>query len=157
MKDSIKGGFSFGATSGVITTLGLMVGLHSGTHSKLVVLGGVLIIGIADAFSDALGMHMSEESKEESIKGIWEATFSTFLAKFFIATTFVFPVILFPLGTAIIVSIIWGLLLLGLLSYVLAKAQELNPLAVIGEHLVIALLVVILTHYVGDLIKTLFS
>jgi len=157
MKDSIKGGLNFGATSGVITTLGLMVGLHSGTHSKLAVVGGVLIIAIADAFSDALGMHLSEESKEESIKNIWEATFSTFFAKFFIAITFVFPVLLFPLGTAIIVSIIWGLLLLGILSYVLARAQELNPLAVIGEHLIIALLVVILTHYVGDLIKAAFS
>ena len=32
MKESLKTGISFGLTSGVITTLGLMVGLHSGTH-----------------------------------------------------------------------------------------------------------------------------
>ncbi|HID20408.1 MAG TPA: hypothetical protein EYP28_05685, partial [Methanophagales archaeon] len=62
MKHSLKIGFSFGLTSAIITTLGLMVGLHSGTHSKLVVIGGVLTIAIADAFSDALGIHISEES-----------------------------------------------------------------------------------------------
>ena len=54
MKDSLRTGISFGLTSAVITTLGLMVGLHSGTGSKLVVLGGILTIAIADAFSDAL-------------------------------------------------------------------------------------------------------
>ena len=47
MKRSVKAGFSFGLTSGVITTLGLMVGLHSSTHSKLVVIGGILTIAIA--------------------------------------------------------------------------------------------------------------
>jgi len=39
MKHSLKTGFSFGLTSGIITTLGLMVGLHSGTHSRLAVMG----------------------------------------------------------------------------------------------------------------------
>jgi hypothetical protein len=55
MRTALKIGFSFGLTSGVITTLGLMVGLHAGTHSKSVVLGGLLTIAVADAMSDALG------------------------------------------------------------------------------------------------------
>ncbi|MBH0196170.1 MAG: hypothetical protein HP494_11385, partial [Nitrospira sp.] len=62
MKASWKTGLSFGLTSGVITTLGLMVGLHSGTHSRAIVIGGILTIAIADAMSDALGIHVSEES-----------------------------------------------------------------------------------------------
>jgi vacuolar iron transporter family protein len=61
MKDSLRTGISFGVISGVITTLGLMVGLHSGTGSKLVVLGGIFTIAIADAFSDALGIHVSSD------------------------------------------------------------------------------------------------
>lgn len=40
-------GVHFGLTSGVITTLGLMVGLHSGTHSLRAVAGGILTIAIA--------------------------------------------------------------------------------------------------------------
>ena len=63
MKHSVKTGFTFGLTSGIITTLGLMVGLHSGTHSPRAVIGGILTIAIADAFSDALGIHLSEESR----------------------------------------------------------------------------------------------
>jgi hypothetical protein len=109
MKDSLRTGISFGLTSAVITTLGLMVGLHSGTHSKIVVLAGILTIAIADAFSDALGIHVSEEAENKhTIKQIWAATISTFLAKFLFAMTFVVPVILFTLSTAIVISLIWG-------------------------------------------------
>ena len=32
-------------------------------HEKLVVIGGILTIAIADSFSDALGIHVSEESE----------------------------------------------------------------------------------------------
>ena len=82
MKNSIFKGFCFGLTSGIITTLGMMVGLGSGTGSKLVVLGGVLSIAIADSFSDALGIHISEESdKNKTEKDVWIATFATFFSK----------------------------------------------------------------------------
>lgn len=73
LKGSLKTGLSFGLTSGIITTLGLMVGLHSGTHSKLVVAGGIVTIAVADAFSDALGMHVSQESENQhSSREIWK-------------------------------------------------------------------------------------
>ena len=52
MKHSLKTGLSFGLTSEIITTLGLMVGLNSSTHSDLVVIGGILTIAIADGFLD---------------------------------------------------------------------------------------------------------
>ncbi len=150
MKHSIKTGFSFGLTSAILTTLGLMVGLHSGTHSKPVVIGGILTIAIADAFSDALGIHISEESENaHATKEIWEATLSTFLFKFVFALTFVIPVLLLQLSTAIIVSIIWGLLLLGAFSFYIAKEQKTKTWKVIAEHLFIALVVIIATHYVG--------
>ncbi len=151
MKHSIKIGFSFGLTSGIITTLGLMVGLHSSTHSKLVVIGGILTIAIADAFSDALGIHVSEESENiHTVREIWEATISTFGAKFLFAITFVIPVLLLSLEIAIIVSILGGLNLLGIFSYYIAKEQKVKPWKVILEHLLIALVVIIITHYVGD-------
>jgi VIT1/CCC1 family predicted Fe2+/Mn2+ transporter len=155
-KHSIKTGLSFGLTSAIITTLGLMVGLHSGTRSKLVVIGGILIIAIADAFSDALGIHMSEESENKhSTKEIWESTIATFIAKFIFASTFIIPLLLFPLNTAIIVSIFYGLILLSLFSLYMAKEQGEKSWKVIGEHLVIAVIVIILTHYIGEWIGAL--
>ena len=157
MKHSLKVGFSFGVTSGIITTLGLMIGLHSGTHSKVVIIGGVLTIAIADAFSDALGIHISEEfENKHTIKQIWTATIATFLSKFIFALTFIIPLLLFELPTAIMISIIWGLSVLCLLSYRIATEQKVSPWKVIAEHLVIVLVVIILTHYLGDWIASRF-
>jgi vacuolar iron transporter family protein len=154
MKDSWKTGISFGLTSGVITTLGLMVGLHSGTHSRAIVIGGILTIAIADAMSDALGIHVSEESKNSvPTSQIWEATLATFAAKFVVSATFIIPVIFAPLDQAIVISVAWGLLLLTVLSVFVARAQGIAPWKVIGEHLFIALCVVAMTHVVGDWVK----
>lgn len=158
MRHSIKTGLSFGITSATITTLGLMVGLHSGTHSKLAVLGGILTIAIADAFSDAMGIHMSEESENKhTAKEIWESTFATFFFKFIFALTFAVPVLLFKLSTAVIVSIIWGLFILAIVSYRMAKTQKAKRWKVIAEHLIIAIAVIVITHYVGRWISSLFG
>jgi len=158
MKHSIKTGLSFGSASGIITTLGLMVGLHSGTHSKIAVLGGILTIAIADAFSDALGIHISEESENKhTTKEIWESSISTFFSKFIFALTFIIPVLLFELSTAILVSVIWGLSILGIISFSITREQKTKSWKVVAEHLIIALVVIVITHYVGDWISSTFG
>ncbi len=156
MKESLRVGISFGLPSAVITTLGLMVGLHSGTGSKLIVLGGIFTIAIADAFSDALGIHVSEEAENvHTTKQIWASTIVTFMTKFIFALTFVVPVLLLPLITAIVVSLVWGLSILTILSYCIAKTQGEKPWKTVGEHLLIAIVVIAITHWVGDWVATL--
>ena len=151
---SLKVGFSFGVTSGIITTLGLMVGLNAGTHSRLAVIGGILTIAIADAFSDALGIHVSEESEgKHTPKQIWAATFATFLSKFIFALTFVVPVLFLELSVAVLVSIAWGLTMLCIFSYRMAREQSERPFKVISEHLLIGVLVIVITYYVGTWIS----
>lgn len=158
IKESIRTGLSFGLTSGIITTLGLMVGLNSGTHSKVAVIGGILTIAIADAFSDSLGIHVSEEAENQHTKKeIWESTISTLFSKLVFALTFILPVLLLNLTLAVIISIIWGLSMLSILSYFLAKDQKAIPWKVITEHLIIAVMVIVVTNIVGNWISTLFS
>ena len=155
---SLKVGLSFGLTSGIITTLGLMVGLSSGTNSKLAVIGGIITIAIADAFSDALGIHMSEESENKhSAKEVWVATLSTFFSKFFLSLTFVIPVLLFKLQTAVIISTIWGFSMLCILSYTIATEQKKSPFKAILEHLLIAVIVIIATYSLGHWISLFFG
>ena len=143
-------------TSGIITTLGLIVGLNSSTHSTSVVIGGILVIAVADALSDSLGMHISEESENKhTTKEIWESTIATFLSKFVFALTFIFPFLLFSLDTAIIVSVVWGLSLIAIFSYYIAHQEKTKPYKVIIEHLAIAIIVIIATNYVGKLVSGL--
>ncbi len=158
MNHSIKVGVSFGLTSGIITTLGLMVGLSASTNSKLAVIGGILTIAIADAFSDALGIHVSEESENKHThREVWVSTVATFLSKFIFAMLFIIPVMLFSLTTAVIVSIVVGFLLLSVFSYMISKEEGVKSCKVIFEHLTIASIVIILTHYIGKYISILFG
>jgi len=158
LNHQFKTGLSFGLTSGIITTLGLMVGLNSTTHSKEVVIGGILVIALADSLSDALGIHMSEESEAiHSPQEIWQSSFFTFLAKLVFALSFLAPLLIFPLATAVIVSVGWGIMLLAFFSFYLAQIQKQNPLKVILGHLFIALVVILLTHLIGSQIRALFG
>ncbi|MBN2203163.1 MAG: hypothetical protein JW700_03185 [Candidatus Aenigmarchaeota archaeon] len=156
MKKAVNTGLSFGLTSGIITTLGLMVGLHGSTGSSMVVIGGILTIAIADAFSDALGIHICQESVNQNTREVWESTISTFLSKFFFALTFTVPVIFFDITTALIMSVAWGLLLIGAVSFIIARKRKEAAWKVICEHLLIALLVIAITHFVGLWIAAVF-
>jgi VIT1/CCC1 family predicted Fe2+/Mn2+ transporter len=156
--DGARTGLFFGATSGVITTIGLITGLNAGTHSIAAVLGGIFVIAVADAMSDALGIHLAEEADPNATTGhIWSATISTFLNKFFFALSFAVPLLLLPLDEAVLASLLWGMFVIIVLSYFLAKAQKASPIMIIGEHLGIAVLVVVLSHLIGVWVSRTFT
>jgi VIT1/CCC1 family predicted Fe2+/Mn2+ transporter len=156
MSRSIKKGLSFGLTSGVITTLGMIVGVNASTSSRLAVIAAIVAIAIADAFSDSVAMHVSEESEGiHTKKDIWEATLTTFLTKFILALTFVIPIWLLFLDIAVVVDIIWGLLIVTTFNILLAQSQEENVPRVVFEHLVIAIIVVVVTYVVGSFLSTI--
>jgi vacuolar iron transporter family protein len=151
-------GIFFGATSGVITTIGLIAGLYAGTASLVAVLGGILVVAVADAMSDALGIHLAQEADPDSSNAhVWAATISTFVTKLCVALTFALPLIFLPLGIAVLVSIAWGLIVIVLLSSWLARAQHVAVLPVVIEHLTITVIVVILAHFIGGWVQSAFS
>jgi VIT1/CCC1 family predicted Fe2+/Mn2+ transporter len=156
--DGARTGLFFGATSGVITTLGLITGLNAGTHSVTAVLGGIFVIAVADAMSDALGIHLAEEANPNATtQHIWSATISTFLNKFIFAISFAVPLLLLPLDQAVIASLLWGMLVIIVLSYFLARAQKASPVLIVAEHLGIAILVVVLSHLIGEWVSRTFN
>ena len=156
--DGARTGLFFGATSGVITTIGLITGLNAGTHSMAAVLGGIFVIAVADAMSDALGIHLAEEADPNATTAhIWSATISTFLNKFFFALSFAVPMLLLPLDQAVMASLLWGMFVIIVLSYFLARAQKASPIMIIGEHLGIAVLVVVLSHLFGVWVSKTFA
>lgn len=151
-------GLFFGATSGVITTIGLIAGLNAGTKSLPAVLGGIFVIAVADAMSDALGIHLAEEADSHATPThIWSATITTFITKFVFSISFAVPLLLLPLTQAVLVSMAWGMLVITVLSYFLARAQKSSPLATIAEHLGIAILVIVLSHLIGVWVSRTFS
>ncbi len=135
-----------------------MVGLEAGTNSRLAVIGGILTIAIADAASDALGIHISEESENvHTRKEIWISTIATFVAKAVFASLFIIPILVFELKTAILVSIAVGLLIISIASYRIARDQKEKPWKVIGEHVLVMTGVLIVAHYLGKWISRAFE
>ncbi|MCX5726933.1 MAG: hypothetical protein NT030_07180 [Candidatus Saganbacteria bacterium] len=153
---SYKTRFSFGSTSAIITNLGLIAGLHSGVKAKLSIISGILVIALADNISDSFGIHIFQESEHKGKMEIWMSTVSNFLARVFVSLTFVLLMILLPFSFAVIASIIWGLVLLAFVSYVIAKDEEKNPFQSVITHILIAIMVIILSTLIGDLIITRF-
>ncbi len=146
------GGISFGLTSGVITTVGMIVGIDSATGSKLAIVAAILTIAIADSLSDALGIHLSEESrKDETKKPIWTISIYTFLGKLIFSLIFLIPFSLLSTAMAVRVSIVVGLLLIGLLAVTVSKRKHHPVGKELLEHGGMAILVIIASYLVGRL------
>lgn len=153
MDKSIKRGLGFGITSGIITTIGLMVGLYAATNSKLAILGGIITIAIADSLSDSFGIHVSEEFSGAKTKNILKSSLYTFLSKLITAALFVFPIIFFNLKLAMLICLGMGIFLLIIFNYFLSKENNESPIRIIFEHVSLASIVVLLSYFVGKLIN----
>ncbi len=151
----IAKGVSFGLTSGVITTLGLVVGIEAGTGSRTAVIASIFIIAFSDGMSDALGMHLSEEASKKQTKDVWITTIYTFFSKFITAMSFSIPIFIFSLYIGTIISIIWGFILITLLSFLIAKRNNEKPIPIILEHVLIMFFVIITSKYIGKVIFSL--
>jgi VIT1/CCC1 family predicted Fe2+/Mn2+ transporter len=152
---------SFGLTSGVISSLGIIVGLHH--LQKLVIVTAIIIMAISDGLADAAGIHLSEEAEMEQEKNKHtdkEGWLTTLLTLFFlvgVVITFVIPILIFPLGTAVFIAIGYGMLLLILLNYYIAKIKKVNPIKLILEHILLAIVLIIISNWIGNLITLWFK
>lgn len=149
--------FSFGATSAIITNLGIITGLDTLSHPKLSIIAGILVVALADNIADSFGIHIYQESECIDIKEVWFSTFSNFLTRIFVSLTFVILVAALPISLAMPCSICWGLVLLSAMSYVIAKERRVNPFSAILEHIIIAVFVITLSHFVGRYIINRFQ
>jgi VIT1/CCC1 family predicted Fe2+/Mn2+ transporter len=149
--------FSFGATAAIITNLALVVGLRTGEHAKISIIGGMLIIALADNVSDSVGIHIYQESECLAQKEVWISTFSNFMSRLIVSLTFISLVLFLPLQLAVFISLAWGLLLLSFISYRIARERKLNPYTAMLEHMIIAVFVIFMSDFFGKLIISRFK
>lgn len=150
-----ESGLGFGLTSGVITTLGLLVGTAASTSNPGLVAGSILTIALADSMSDAFGMHVSAESTNASERSTWVVTFTTFGTKLATTLTFLIPILLFPLSVAVWICVLWGCALLIGLSSFIARQRGVHIMKPVIEHVGLALVVVYLSQILGNNIVNL--
>ena len=155
-------GISFGLTSAVITSLGMIVGLNSATSSRLAVGAGIIVMAVADGLADAMGLHLAEESEIENgkvkhtPKEVWLTTAVTFFSVSGFCSTFAIPILLFSMKLAVFLTISWGILLLIILNFYIARIKKERPLKLILQHILLAIFVIAISYEIGNLIKGKF-
>jgi vacuolar iron transporter family protein len=149
--------FSFGVTSATVTGLAFIVGLSRNVNPKLSIIGSLSVFAAADNISDSLGIHVFQESDLKEPKAVRVSTFSNFLTRLLVTIVFILLVAFLPIGYAVISSIVWGISLLAVLSYFIAKQQRNNPYSAIFQHVAIAAAVIIVSNFLGEWITKIFS
>jgi hypothetical protein len=143
---------SIGATAAIITSMGLIAGLAQAGTARASIVAGLLIIAIADNISDSFSIHIYKESEGASRRDVDSYTYGNFAARLVLVFTFILIVLLLPSYTALIVSSVWGLVLLAILSYVIAQRRKTNALRLVVWHLVVALMVIGGSRLLGSVI-----
>ncbi len=147
------GNVSFGGTAAIVTSVALIFGLDAATATKSTIVSGLLIIALADNLTDALSMHIYQESEGRlQSREAFIATWSNFVARLLIALTFVLLVVLLPIASAVIASAVWGLALLIALTWALARERKIGFMVELGKHCAAAVAVILASRGLGALI-----
>jgi vacuolar iron transporter family protein len=141
--------YSFGATSAIITNLALITGLDAAINARIEIIAGLLVIALADNLSDALGIHIHQETEFARASEVWFSTFTNFSARLLISAVFILFVAIMPLQTAVICSVIYGFAVLTVISILVAREKGRNVYLLVFEHVAIAVSIVIASHKLG--------
>jgi VIT1/CCC1 family predicted Fe2+/Mn2+ transporter len=146
---------SFGVTSAIMTSLAIVVGL-GGTANSMTIITALLIIAVADNISDSFGIHIYKESECSSKKEVKETTFGNFIARLITTSIFIIFVIFLSTDLAMIFSAIFSLLSIGIMSYFISLHQKKNPYTSILKHLSIAIIILISSLLLREVISNIF-
>lgn len=151
------GNVSFGGTAAIVTSVALIFGLDAATATKSAIVSGLLIVALADNLTDALSMHIYQESERRlEAREAFILTWSNFVTRLAVALTFVLLVLLLPVGSALVATAAWGLSLLTLLTWALARERKVSFVKEMGKHFAAALAVIFASRGIGAFITARF-
>ena len=122
---------SYGGTAAVVTNMALVIGLDAATATKAAIASGLLIVAVADNLT---------------------TTSANYLTRLLLSLSFLMLVLLLPVRLAAGASVVWGMSLLTLLTYLLARQRGLRAPSEILKHLSIALAVIVASRVIGGYI-----
>ena len=148
---------SFGTTAAIVTSLGVIVGLNAAAAQISAIVGSLLVIALADNLTDSLSVHVYQESERLSQREAFRTTVANFATRLLVSLSFIAIVVVLPTRAAILVCLGWGLLLLSVLSYALARDRQINPAFEMCKHCAVAIAVIVLSGAIGTWIPLWLS
>ena len=115
------------------------------------------MIALADNIADSLGIHIYRESTATKKENTRMFTISNFITRFGITLTFVALFVLLPLDYAAASCTIIGIGILVFLSYLIGVQRQTSIPREVAIHLGIAIPVIVISHFLGQLIFSIFG
>jgi len=137
--------------------MALISGLSAAVTTKAVIASAILIAAFADNLTDALSIHIFQESERLNEKDAFTGTITNFLTRLLLCISFIVLVVLFPLSQVTKVAIVWGNVLLAGLTYLVARERKVRPLPEVLKHMLVAFLVITASIMIGHWISALIS
>ena len=109
----------------------------------------LLIAAVADNLTDSLSVHMYQESERLEEKEAFIGTLSNFATRLIVCLSFVLIVVLFRAHSAAVGGIVWGMVLLTVLNYILARQRNVSAMSELGKHLAVALVIIFVSKGIG--------
>ena len=144
---------SFGGTAAIATSMALIAGLDAANAGRAVMVSALLIAAVADNLTDSLSVHMYQESERLEQREAFIGTLANFVTRFIVCLSFVLIVALFRGHAAVIGGIIWGMSLLTVLTYILARHRKVSAISEVAKHLAVALVIILVSKSIGHWIS----
>jgi len=141
---------SFGGTAAIVTSMALITGLDAAHAGKTSIVSALLIAAVADNLTDSLSVHMYQESERREPREVFVGTLANFGTRLLVCLSFVLMVALLPERVARVWGLVWGAILLVVLTYALARYRRVGTLPEIAKHLGAALVIVLVSKRVGQ-------
>jgi predicted membrane protein (TIGR00267 family) len=168
--DLVEGfqGVAFGTMDGLITILGVVIGVANATGSSAIVVISGLVAGVANAFGNSIGFYASELAERaehlhenQHVSSMAEARRSTLLSFLTSLASMAVPVVPFTLlenlQLAMTISLIAALALLFVLGSLVGKLGRENPWRFGLRYVLLGLAGAALSFVIGDLLKDLLT
>jgi hypothetical protein len=148
---------SYGGTAAVVTSMALIGGLGAADATKPVIVSALLIAALADNLTDALSIHMFQESERLPEQDAFRGTVSNFVTRLLLCISFAGLVGFFPLAHVAKIATTWGMLLLASLTYMVARERRAKPWLEVVKHLLMASAVIVVSGAIGHWICAVLS
>ena len=162
-------GLAFGLVDGLITMLGVVIGVAQATGEPRQVIVFGLVAGVANAFGNSIGFygselaergeHMLEGREPSSMKEVRRSSLLSFFTS--LGATFVLmaPFLAFShaLGSAMALAVVFGAVLLFSLGLIVGRLWRSHPLRYGLIYLGLGVAGAGLSFFVGDFVKTLLA
>jgi len=129
--------------------MALITGLDAAKAGRATMVSALLIAAVADNLTDSLSVHMYQESERLEEREAFVGTLTNFATRFILCLSFVLIVMLFREHAAVAGGIVWGMSLLTVLTYILARHRKVSAMPEVGKHLAVAMVIIFVSKSIG--------